>query len=212
MNCDFYVIKGKKQDGYKPSLEHYERAFIRFCEKIVSDRNVVFEEQDKLVYLMVKMVGKRRKSIRNGENVYETFEQMNLLNDLIGRYTPREFMRLFPLTKEHDGGCWKDYNYCMEYINKFGVDTKIGNRATEFLMEYQNWDITFYALAMMHVISEISIIENGTDPFEEALEEIGIHPKTMYRDGDYLVDIETGERHKICNHKNPMRKLFGVIE
>lgn len=175
---------------------------------------MVFDEQDKLVYLMIKLIGKQRKSIKDKSIVYEIFEQMHLLNGLIGRYTPREFMRLFPLTKEYDGEelCCKDYYYCMDYINKFGIDTPIGSRATEFLMEYQNWDITFYALAMMHVISEMSVIEKGSDPFVEILEEIGVHPKTMHQEGNFMVDDETGERHKIHKPKNPMRKLFSVVE
>lgn len=43
------------------------------------------------------------------------------------------------------------------------------------------------------------------------MEKIGIHPRTMYQDGAYMVDSETGERFEIMKPKNPLRKLFSVV-
>ena len=214
MAYDFYVIEGKKLIDYKPTEEHYKRAFIRYCERLVKNPEIFTETKDKALFLMIKMIGRTKKKIKQMEEkeVYDLFQSMQIVNYIVGEHTPREFMKLFPIDKDYSGGdCWKDYFYCMDYINKFGIDNPIGDTATEFLMEYQNMDITSYVLAMMQVISAMSVLENGTDPFVGAMEEIGIHPRTMYQEGNEMVDSETGERFEIEKPRNPMRKLFSVV-
>ncbi len=214
MAYNFYVMEGKKLIDYKPRVEHYERAFVRYCRKLAGNPDIFYNTKDNVLFLLVKIIGRKKKEIKQmkEKEVYGLFQNMQLTNSIIGKHTPRELMGLFPIDKYYSGGdCWKDYFYCIDYINKFGIDKQIGDKVTEFLMEYQNTDITLYVLAMMQVVSAMSKFENGTDPFVEVMEKIGIHPRTMYQDGGYMVDSETGERFEIMKPKNPLRKLFSVV-
>lgn len=215
MAYDFYIVDGKKPINYKPTVEHYERAFVRYCHKFLKDSDTFYDTKDKALFLLIRLIGRDKRKIEqmSDDEVYSLFRNMQLVNNLIGEYTPKELVNLFPIDKDYSGGdCWKDYFYCTDYIKKFGIDRKIGDSAIEFLMEYQNMDISLYILAVMRVVSAISLIENGTDPFIEAMEEMGVHPKTMYKEGNEMVDSETGERYKIAKPKNPMRKIFTIIK
>ena len=225
MSYNFYVLEGRKLIDYKPKAEHYARAVQRHVNKIeemfttetFQDVKVKYpSEIDKTLFLLIKMLGKKDGEInRNDEAlVFRYFSTISLISNLVGLYTPREFMRLFPIQKDYDGekfGC-KDYFYCMERINDFGIDQPIGDRAPEFLMDYWNWDINFYMVTWMNVVSAMHFIQTGGDMLLEFFEEQGIHPHIMVKDGDYMVDEETGERFKIQQPKNQLRKLFSVVD
>lgn len=213
MAYDFYVMQGKKLIDYKPRKEHYERAFLKYAEKIINGE-LTEDEEDKILFLYIKILG-RMDSMRGKrpEKVYEAFCTIEFINDIMSRKTPRKIMQMFPITKEYDGekSGWKDYFYVMRYIESIGIDNAIGENVLDFIMEYMNIDIQLFAVMVMGTTAAMSIIENGTDPLMEFLEENGAHPKTFYQDGNEMVDSETGERFKIVKPKNPLRKLFSIV-
>ena len=134
-----------------------------------------------------------------------------MIYEMIGILTPREFMRIFPIEKEYDGAKyeWKDYFYCMNYINEFGIDNKIGDKAPDFLMEYWNWDINLYMVHWMGVVNRISMINGGKDIFLEFMEEQGV-ASHFVSDGEYMINTDTGEKFKIVKPKSNVKKLFSV--
>ena len=225
MSYDFYVVEGKKLVDYKPRREHYERAYLRNLEKLGSQfgdmkfadiKKIQPSAIDKTLYLLIKMSEKIKENFdkTNKEIVNLLFARISFISSLVGLYTPREFMRLFPIQKDYDGekSGIKDYFYCMNYINEIGLDNPIGDKASEFLMEYWNRDINFYIITWMDVVSAMDIIQTGRDSMLDFFEEQGLHFHTMHQEGNYMVDDETGERHKICKSKHPIRKLFSVVE
>lgn len=64
---------------------------------------------------------------------------ITLVNRLMKKISYKEFVQLFPITKDYDGDKWgwKDYFYTMNYIKEHGEDNLIEN-PFEFLMEYEN--------------------------------------------------------------------------
>ena len=92
------------------------------------------------------------------------------------------------------------------------MDEPIGENVYKFLMDYQNWDVVKFAVAKMILISEISKIRTGVDPMDAFFDEMGIKTKTMYRDGDYMIDSETWERYEIKKSEKPLKKLFSVMD
>lgn len=215
MAYDFYMIDGKKLIDYKPTKEHYERAFIRFGKKLSENERYLEDNRDKILYILIKMIGKETRNMtsQGSDYVYGMFNLLSIVKEIVGEYTPRQFMRLFPIQKDYDGDKYqiKDYFYCMEYINRIGIDKPIGEKATEFLMEYWNRDINFYMVTWMSIFSAMDIIQTGRDSMMDFFEENRLHFKTFHQEGDEMVDNETGERFKISKPKNPMRKLFTVV-
>lgn len=214
MSYDFYVIDGKKLIDYKPTKEHYERAIIRMLEDDIyclSDK----EKMKKYIFLNIrKIVAERHKKKKH------TYEQLNnilqfMLNltDLMGRLTPIEFMQIFPIPKEYDGEKYsvKDYFSTIQEVKKYPQDKPVGDKITEFLMEYYNHDIIEFEVMKLCLISEIRRMEGQLGVMEQFFEDNGIEPQTFHQEGNEMVDNETGERFKIVKPKNPMRKLFSVV-
>lgn len=214
MAFDFYIIEGKKLIDYKPTAEHYERAIIRMFEK---DIYSLLEKDNLIKYIFLNV----RKFVKERhENKGKTYEQLEnrlkfmfALTDLIGRLTPVEIMQMFPIPKEYDGEkCGvKDYFSTIEEVSKYPKDKPIGDKITEFLMEYYNWDIMEFEVLKLCTISDMRKMEGQMGVMEEFFELNGIHTQTFYQDGDYMVDTETGEQFKIKKPKNRMRKLFTVV-
>lgn len=221
MGYEFYVIEGKKLIDYKPKAEHYKRAYLKMVTNDSTFLNGTYTQcKDKMMKLI--FVSVRRFSKGKSEEAIGTYEalQANLtfmygIVDLMAHLTPEEFMRLFPIEKEYDGKrCGiKDYFSTMEEVRKYPLKKSIGlDRIEDFLAEYYNHDIMRFDVCRLCTISQLRRMEGQKGVMEEFMEEQGIHPKTYYRDGDYMVDSETGEYLEIQNPKNRMRKLFSVVE
>lgn len=215
MACDFYVLEGKKLIDYKPAAEHYERAISRMLEEdidIISDKNRLI----KFLFLCVNKFAKEMHYEKKCtyKELQTRLDSMFLITDLMGKLTPVEFMRLFPISKEYDGEkCdMKDYFYTIKEVRKYPQDNPIGDEITKFLMEYYNHKIIMFEVGKLSTISEIRRMEGGKGVFEEFAEQNGLHLQTLYKDGNEMVDKETGERFKISKPKNPLRKLFSVVQ
>lgn len=212
MSYDFYVVNGKKLIDYKPKREHYVRALQRMIED-----DVHFPlKRDKLIkyiYLNVKLLVSSREDELSYEQLRERLQFMFNLTDLIGQLTPGEFMQIFPIPKEYDGERYgsKDYFSTMQEVRKYPFGQPIGaDKIIKFIMDYYNWDIMEFEVKKLSIISKIRRLDGQKGVMEEFLENQGIQLKTLHQEGDYLVDDKTGEWHKICKPKNPMRKLFSV--
>lgn len=215
MSYDFYVFKGKKLIDYKPKKEHYERAVIRMIEK---DFNCL-KNRDKMkqfIFLnMRKFVRERhkKKQTYTYEELNNRLQFMFNLTDFMGRLTPIEFIQMFPIPKEYDGEKYgvKDYFSTIEEVNKYPQDKPIGDKITEFITEYYNWDIIEFEVLKLTTISNIRRMQGQQGIMEELAEQNGMKLHTFHQEGNEMVNDETGEMYKIVKPKNPMRKLFSVV-
>lgn len=220
---NFYVMDGKKLIDFKPKWINYVRALDRRCKMagfwgnmtIQEAKSAYPDELKKDLYLMIKlkgMSGCKLLKCSEPDFVKNEFQLIEMICDMVGAFTPREFMNMFPIEKTFDGERyqWKDYFYTRNYIERFGMDKLIGDKASEFLMEYQNWDITHFMVYWMEVVSQMNILQGGKDILLEFMEEQGVKPHTMHSDGKYMIDDETGEKFEIKSPKDRMKKLFSV--
>lgn len=214
MAYNFYVLEGKKLIDYKPKSEHYERAIIR----MIKDDFYCLEDRDKMkkyIFLNVKkFVAERHDKKKYAyKQLKNRLQFMFNLTDLMGRLTPVEFMQMFPIPKEYDGEKYsvKDYFSTMEEVSKYPQDKPIGDKITEFLMEYYNRDIMEFEVVKLCTISEIRRKQGQLGLMEQFAEDNGLRFQAFYQDGNEMVDSETGERFEIVKPKNPLRKLFSVV-
>ena len=221
---NFYVLKGRKFINYKPTKEHYARALLRLTKEFDSYGDLDFQElkndyPDKFkrfLYLLIKYVGCSFNSnkVYGEKEIREWFSFIETVSYMIAYMTPKEFAGMFPIEKTYDGAKYecKDYFYTKEYVADFGEDVQIGNdKVEEFLFAYQNWDINFYMVAWMGIVNRMHQVNGGRDMLVEFFEEQGTPLHTYHKEGNVLVDDETGERYEIRKPKNSLRKLFSVV-
>ena len=185
---------------------------------MIKDDLYCLSDKDKLkkyIFLNVKKIVKEKH-----DKTEYTYEQLNNrlqfmfnLTDLIGRLTPVEIMQMFPIPKEYNGEKYqvKDYFSTIEEVKKYPQNKAIGDKITEFLMEYYNLDIIKFEVVKMCTISEIRRKQGQLGLMEQFAEDNEIHLQTFHQDGNEMVDNKTGERFEIVKPKNPMRKLFTVV-
>lgn len=128
--------------------------------------------------------------------------------------TPKEFSGMFPIEKRYDGAKYecKDYYYTKEYIARFSDGELIGDsRASEFLFEYQNRDVTFYMVAWMGIVNRMHQASGGRDMLVEFFADQGTPLHTYRREGNVFVDDETGEKHEIKKPRNRLRDFFHIV-
>lgn len=58
-----------------------------------------------------------------------------------------------------------------------------------------------YAIHWMGIINQMHRLNGGRDIFVEFMEEQGISIPTYHKEGNYLVNNETGERYKVQKPK-----------
>lgn len=116
------------------------------------------EQWRKLIYYEIKRtsLGYRDK------DSYEEFMAMLHVVEIIGKYTPREFMQIFPADKTYlkpDDG-WKDYFYTMNMIQEQGTDELI-KEPYEFLIDYMNTDVRLFTVRFTTAMSHLNVRNGG---------------------------------------------------
>lgn len=214
MSYKFYAVDGKKLVDYKPKAEHYERAILRIMDKDMD----LLHARDKLakyIFLNVKkfVLERHEKGHYSYEQLNNRIQFMFVLTDLMSLLTPNEFVRMFPIIKEYDGELYgvKDYFSTIKEVQKYQQNKPIGEKITEFLMEYYNWDIMEFEVLKLCTISDIRRMDGQLGILEQFAEDNGIYLQTFYQDGNEMVDSETGERFKIIKPKKKLKKLFTVV-
>lgn len=225
---NFKVIIGgaKEKVSYKPVCSHYRKARTkaaetlvqRYGEKAFSEIAELFPESlRKFLYAAVKSIGmtKSGELDTDEELVYVLYQYLLVLFDIFGAMTPRQIMQMFPISKTYNGERWqcKDYYSTMEEIEKVGLDTVIGkDKASEFLMEYENRDIREFMITFMLVVSQMQVLQGGKDILEEFMEEQGASSYSYYKNEGIVVNCQTGEVTKVEKPKMRVPKYMKVIE
>lgn len=132
-----------------------------------------FSGGSKFLYSAIKKMGVERY-VFNPITIEHDMEEHFQIIDLIGTFTPREFMTIFPIRKEYNG-CqigFKDYFTTMESIKNVGLDNPIGN-GFEFLWDYYNDDISDFFVNMMMTMNAVRKLQGNGDIFESFIKSRG---------------------------------------
>ncbi len=110
----------------------YLNALSRTLEGLKTYDDCDKDTVKKIVFYGVKSIITKSKPTTYDEAMHD-FQLISVVKGLVGKLTPREFMTIFPINKKFDGDKYqmKDYFSTMESIEEIGMDTVIGEDATE---------------------------------------------------------------------------------
>nr|DAO59766.1 MAG TPA: hypothetical protein [Caudoviricetes sp.] len=91
------------------------------------------------------------------------------------------------------------------YLSIKFIEHVFDNNSDCSQQETQSW---FF---IVEFINQMHRLNGGRDIFVEFMEEQGISIPTYHKEGNYLVNNETGERYKVQKPKRRLRKLFSVV-
>ena len=179
----------------RKATEEYKRETLCNAHMAVKDRHEVIhsmykkyhaicpdkrskEETLKYVYYGILDLGKRRgKYLCRDKECFEiaaAYEELSGVVKAAAGLTPRDFMNMFPVSKEYYGEKygWKDYFYTMKNLERFPVDEEIGNTILPFMDIYFNDHISFFWVNYVTCIDDYSIYCGIKEPSEQYYSEI----------------------------------------
>lgn len=101
------------------------------------------------------------------------FFQYQIIHSFISNLTPRQFEAIFPIVKDYDGERYgtKDYFSTRKMIDEIGRDNPIGDNVGKFLFDYHNWNVTYFVVDEMSVLSSLNRIKGGKGLMEQFKDE-----------------------------------------
>jgi len=192
--------------------EVYERAYSRLLEQYRNNPADAKATIKKLVFLGVKRIITRHEpEIITKELADLYFQNMQVIMGAMALLMPKEFMQMFPITKDYDGHKYqfKDYFYTRNYVNQLPQDEPIGDKIHDFLWEYSNHDITEFMVKLMETVSNLRRLEGLPSLAEQWAADNGISAYTLHTDSrgrQFLIDRETGQTIRV----KPRRHLHIV--
>ncbi|MCI8647893.1 MAG: hypothetical protein HFE76_14130 [Firmicutes bacterium] len=217
----------KETANYKATWAEYNDALLRLWERVLiqfgetvsmAGLSVHPDLLKKMTYLYVKYIGTvkdKELDLYGKEMTERLFESIELTMRMIGHMTPRQIMQMFPVSKTYNGERWqcKDYYSTMKEVEQVGLNTVIGkDKASEFLMEYENQDIREFMITFMLVVSRMRVLQGGRDILEEFMEEQGVPSYSYYQDEGIMINRQTGGAIKVEKPKTRVPKYMKVIE
>lgn len=129
------------------------------------------------IFLAVRAYGKESKAeywrtgIKDCREVDRRYQELKQVMEAVGRLTPAELLKIYPVEKEYNGAKWgtKDYFYTMDKLKKRPADKPIGDAQDVacLLWDYQNWDLEYLLLQWMNVLGDLHIYCNDPGPDDE---------------------------------------------
>lgn len=170
--------------GIVPHVESngkYTKALRRFTDIHGGTRCIGrLQEVDlaRYIFLAVRAYGKENHAEFNHTKAHKScleienrYQELKQVMETIGRLTPLELLRMFPVKKEYDGEKWgtKDYYYTMDRLRRLPADKPIGDAqdVAALLWDYQNWDLTFLLLQWENVLGDLHVYCNESGPKDE---------------------------------------------
>ncbi|MEZ2325760.1 hypothetical protein R1C46_18295 [Bacillus tropicus] len=177
-------------DGIKKAEPDYVDIYHRMLEKNVRKLKQQKNGQEiwgedlykKIIFTGVRFIRYTESDSLDYDCLSNKFLIIGYLQELIKKLTPREFMNIFPVTKDYDGNKheMKDYFFTMNSAKEIGMDTPIGGNILEFLYDYTNWDITCFTLSSINIMSRLRQIEGKKSLAEEFFDDAGMDTYTMH--------------------------------
>lgn len=167
----------------------YTKALRRFTDSHGGTRridNLQGNDLVRYIFLAVKAYGRENRAEVNHAKAYKScleienrYQELKQVMETIGRLTPMELLRLYPVTKEYDGEKWgtKDYFYTMDRLRRLPADKPIGDAqdVAVLLWDYQNWDLAELLFQWQNVLGDLYIYCNDSGPHDE------LHDRMMRR-------------------------------
>lgn len=154
---------------YNLYLRAFRNSTTKYIEGDKSRDNI-----KRIVFYGVRTIINKPKPNNRLNEVKENFESVCIVKDLMSLLTPKEFMNVFPVTKEYDGYKheWKDYSYTMRYMETLNPNKPIGEEILNLLWEYQNWDVTFFNLKLTGCLDDMRALKGQQSVIEEFFAEM----------------------------------------
>ncbi|MFJ8529944.1 hypothetical protein [Bacillus sp. NPDC094106] len=195
-------IEEKNPDYFDIYLRMFTSAVRELQEQKIAKEVCSKESYKKAIFAGVRFVRYSKNDTLNYDYLINKFQLIGYLQHLMGALTPREFINIFPITKEYDGDKWgeKDYFFTMKRAKEIGMDTPIGEKVLEFLYDYTNLDMTFFTVSSMTIMSRIRQVEGKKSLAEEFCEKLGVDTYTMHTDQQgkqQLTNNRTGETQEV---------------
>jgi hypothetical protein len=193
----------------------YFRAYMNVLENWLNNPDQEYKPVfKKLIVYGVKYINTIRNTQYNTrEDVANRFEFADITRAMMANLTPREFMNLFPVTKEYNGHRWgtKDYFYTMESIKKLNLDEPIGENINDFLWDYMNHEIDVFLVNLLCFASDLRRFDTGKGILEEFCEQNGIPTYTLHKNNtgkEYFINNQTGKTMKVRKAKPRYLKII----
>lgn len=215
----FKIIDGSKKPKTNKNQLYYT-AYIKSlfeCQEICEDMAKTDEEikdlLKKVIVYGVKFINtKEYPEYISKEEAAEDFDFICSVKDMMSRLTPKEFIQIYPISKEYEGHKYgmKDYFYTRDYINTLDQRKPIGDEIMHFLWEFHNWELTDFNVEIMQCMSRINRLNGEPTLAESFADTMGMKTYTMHTDSNgkqFLFDKETGKTTRLRNPKSKHLKL-----
>lgn len=226
MSNNFTVIKGKSDTVDTTRIRHlltvyncwqrqYHNAICRTMEENEGKKIEDFPQEDLMkialsgVKHVISILEIRRENARIGTDYTKTLEESQATFDLIdalfsvmGCIKLKNFVTIFPITKEYDGEKWqsKDYFYTIDVLSKMDWDKPIGrDNMYDLLWDYQNDDLREVCVEFTCAMSAIYRSQTGKGIAEEWCDDLGIPTYSVDNENGIMRDNQTGKVTKIKN-------------
>lgn len=194
-------------------LELYDRSFVSAMRAIPEDyeEREDTRELERAIFFGIRLLGRLDEpatadAIRNRFNLVEGV--MGLLTFI----TPRKFASLFPITKDYDGKRFgsKDYFYTVQKIREYGWDKPI-SAPFDFLWDFHNWDITFFVVNYMSLISDMRRLQGQPGIMEEWAAENNVPLYTLHTapNGKQFMTDSSGRSMPVSKPRPKHLKIVG---
>jgi len=134
---------------------------------------------------------------------------MELIFTIAGQLKLKNFVTIFPITKDYDGEKWKykDYFYIMDVLSKMDWEKPIGTSEDVYnlLWNYQNDDLRHVYVMYMTTMSEIYRSKTGKGIIEEWCEDVGIDTYAVDQTAGIIKNNQTGEVNNISRCPSYLR-------
>lgn len=224
MSNNFTVIKGKSDTVDTTRIRHlltvyncwqrqYHNAICKTMEENEGKKIEDFPQEDLMkialsgVKHVISVLEIRRENARIGTDYTKTLEESQATFDLIdtlfsvmGCLTVKNFVTIFPITKEYDGEKWqsKDYFYTIDVLSKMDWDKPIGrDNMYDLLWDYQNDDLREVCVEFTCAMSAIYRSQTGKGITEEWCDDLGIPTYSVDNINGIMRDNQTGKVMKI---------------
>jgi hypothetical protein len=140
----------------------YKRAF----ERALFNKNI-----EAVIYCGTRYINSldMNKSISKCR-LKDRVEDMSIIVDLMANRKPKEFINIFPITKEYNGEKEKRHDYfsTMKMIEKMDQDKPIGEDINHLLFIYANPHVLSFAVRMINNVDKLRRLDGKCGILEES--------------------------------------------
>lgn len=220
-NTQFRVINGTKHN--KPKKDKEEIKFLRYDDlfhyhmaQIMFTKSI--DNIKQCIYYGVQYIKKWTLNYKQPtfEEISDVFQELCLLEEIMGLLTYNEFINIFPPIKEYDGekyGC-KDYWFTKQFLEQFNLNTEIGSNIDMFLMDYYSSDIVSYNVGKYMICDLLRRAEGKPSILESCIEEqnLPIDTYTYNKTHNYMQNQRTGKTQKVSKPKKNRPEYLKIVK